>query len=124
MGTVTSPARKEIDGATLVRFQMLPLDFKEMITLKNLYLGLKDQLPWKRFFHNFFVTGNAKGLFYKRSHINANGKPKVMYNTKKTANKSAEKLGEKHGTHFSNYKCIYCNGYHLGKNREKKEKKG
>ena len=56
MGTVTSPARKEIDGATLVRFQMLPLDFKEMITLKNLYLGLKDQLPWKRFFHNFFVS--------------------------------------------------------------------
>ena len=100
---------------------MLPLKFGIMITIRNLYLGLKDQLPWKRFYYNFFVTGNAKGLFYKRSHFNANGKSKVMYNTKKTATKSAAKLSEKHGVHFSNYKCIYCNGYHLGKNKDNKK---
>jgi hypothetical protein len=90
------------------------------MTLRNLYLGLKDQLPWKRFYRNFFITGNAKGLFYKRSHFTANGKSKVMYNTKKTADKVAKKMSEKHDTHFSNYKCIYCDGYHLGKNRDNK----
>ena len=31
--------------------------------LKNLYLGIKDQGPFKRFFRNFFITGNARGLF-------------------------------------------------------------
>jgi len=91
-----------------------------MITIRNLYLGLKGQLPWKRFYRNFFVTGNAWGMFYKRSHMNANGKAKIMYNTKKTAEKSARKMSEKHGKHFSYYKCIFCDGYHLGKNRDNK----
>ena len=88
--------------------------------LRNLYLGLKDQLPWKRLFRNLFITGNMKGLFYKRSHFNANGNPKVMYNTKKTATKVAKKMSEKHGSYFSNYKCIFCDGYHIGKNRDNK----
>lgn len=95
--------------------------FKErvMVTFRNLYLGLKDQLPFKRFFKNFFVTRNAWGLFHKNSHISyGSGKPKVMYNTKKTAEKSAEAMGKKHNCYFSNYKCIYCDGYHIGRNRD------
>ncbi len=40
-----------------------------------------------------------------------------MYNTKKTAIKSANSMAKKKGVHFSNYKCLYCNGYHIGKNR-------
>ena len=90
-----------------------------MVTFRNLYLGLKDQLPFKRFFKNFFVTRNAWGLFHKNSHISyGSGKPKVMYNTKKTAEKSAESMMKKHGGYFSNYKCIYCDGYHIGRNRD------
>ena len=84
-------------------------------------MALKDQLPWKRFYRNFFITGNAKGLFYKRSHFREDGQAKVMYNTKKTANVVAGKMSEKHDVHFSNYKCMYCDGYHLGKNRENKK---
>ena len=34
--------------------------------------------------------------------------------------KSADKMGQKHNTHFSVYKCLYCDGYHIGKNRENK----
>jgi len=30
-----------------------------MIKLKNLYLALKEQGPFKRAFHNFIITGNA-----------------------------------------------------------------
>ena len=32
----------------------------------------------------------------------------------------AKKKAKKKGVHFSNYKCIYCDKYHLGKNRENK----
>jgi hypothetical protein len=89
--------------------------------LKNLFIALKEQGPLKRAFKNFFITGNAWGLFHINSHIRQDTrKPKVMYNTKETALKSAESMGKKRNTHFSTYKCIYCDGYHIGKNRENK----
>jgi len=89
-----------------------------MIKLKNVILALKDQLPLKRFVRNFFITRNAWGLFHKNSHISyGSGKSKVMYNTKETAIKSAEAMSKKHGCYFSNYKCIYCDGYHIGRNK-------
>jgi len=44
----------------------------------------------------------------------------VVYNSKATALKSAEALGKKRNVHFSVYKCAYCDGYHLGRNRENK----
>ena len=92
-----------------------------MIKLKNLYLGLMEQGPWKRAWRNFFVTGNAWGLFSKNSHRRADtGKEKVMYNTKETAQKAADSMKKKMDKHFSVYKCIYCDGYHLGKNRDNK----
>lgn len=89
--------------------------------LKNIYLGIKGQLPFKRLFRNFFVTGNAWGMFSINSHINqGNGKLKVMYNTKESAQKAADSMRKKHNKHFSVYKCVFCDGYHLGKNRDNK----
>ncbi len=92
-----------------------------MIKFKNLILALKEQGPLKRAFRNFFITGNAWGLFHKNSHIRQDtGKLKVMYNTKESAKKAAESMKKKREVHFSIYKCIFCDGYHLGKNRENK----
>ena len=88
--------------------------------LKNIILGLKEQFPLKRAWRNFFITGNAWGMFSIRSHQRDDGKLKVMYNSKPTAQKAATSMGKKMGKHFSVYKCIYCDGYHLGKNRENK----
>ena len=89
--------------------------------VRNIILGIKDQGPIKRAWINFVITDNAWGLFHKNSHFRADtGEAKVMYNTKKTALKSAEALQKKRDTHFSVYKCIYCDGYHLGRNRENK----
>ena len=91
------------------------------IKLKNLILGLKGQLPLKRAFRNFFITGNAWGMFSISSHRRQDtGKDKVMYNTLESAQKAAASLSKKHGKHFSVYKCIFCDGYHLGKNRDNK----
>lgn len=87
--------------------------------IRNIYLALRDQGPLTRFIRNTW-KGHVFGLFHKRSHLTAKGKPKVMYNTKKTAQKSAEAMQKKQGNYFSNYKCLWCDGYHLGKNRENK----
>jgi hypothetical protein len=43
-----------------------------------------------------------------------------MYNTKASAEKAARAMTEKHGVWFSNYKCLHCDGYHVGKNRDNK----
>ena len=89
--------------------------------IKNLWVALKEQGPPKRFFRNFFVTRNAWGMFSMNSHRRADtGKEKVMYNTKKSAQKAADSMKRKHGKHFSVYKCVFCTGYHLGKNRDNK----
>ncbi|AVH85093.1 hypothetical protein RsoM2USA_165 [Ralstonia phage RsoM2USA] len=88
--------------------------------LRNIYLAFKDQLPLSRLIRNIW-KGHVFGLFHKRSHMNANGKPKVMYNTKASATKAAQAMMKKHGVWFSNYKCMRCDGYHLGKNRENKK---
>ena len=90
------------------------------VKIKNLILGIREQGPFKRAFKNFFITGNAWGLFSIRSHKRENGKLKIMYNTKETAFKAVESMEKKMNKHFSVYKCIYCDGYHLGKNRDNK----
>jgi hypothetical protein len=89
--------------------------------LKNIVIALKEQLPLKRFIKNFFITRNAWGMFHKNSHQRSDtGKPKVMYNTRETALKSAISMGKKKGVHFSTYKCVFCDGYHIGRNRDNK----
>ena len=65
--------------------------------LHNLLLALQDQGPPGRFFHNFFITRNAWGLFSKNSHVAAgSGKPKVMYNTKASSLRAADAMKAKH----------------------------
>jgi hypothetical protein len=89
--------------------------------LRNLILARADQGPLKRAFRNFFITGNAWGLFHMNSHVRGDtGEAKVSYNRKVTALKSAEAMSKKRGAHFSTYKCVYCDGYHIGKNRDNK----
>lgn len=43
-----------------------------------------------------------------------------MYNTIKSAKRSAEAMSKKTGKHFSYYKCLFCDGYHIGKNMNNK----
>ena len=89
--------------------------------IKNLIRAIIDQGPPRRAFRNFFITGNAWGLFHINSHMRQDtGKLKVMYNTRESALKAAESMKKKQNKHFSVYKCAYCDGYHLGKNRENK----
>jgi len=91
--------------------------------LKNIYLALKDQGPFKRFVRNFFITRNAWGLFHKNSHRRGdNGKLKVSYNTRASAVKAAESMEKKYEGIFRAYKCVHCDGYHVGKNNFHRQK--
>lgn len=91
------------------------------IKWRNFKIWILDQFHRKTFFRNFFITRNAWGAFSINSHINQHtGQPKVMYNTVETARKSAEAMGKKRDKHFSYYKCLFCDGYHIGKNRDNK----
>ena len=88
---------------------------------KELIRALGFQLRSPHAFRNFLITHNALGVFNVASHINTHsneGQAKVMYNTLATAEKSAQKMGEKHNANFSVYKCAYCKGYHIGRNRD------
>jgi len=91
--------------------------------LRNLYLALKDQGPFKRAFRNFVITRNAWGLFHKNSHRRAdNGKEKVKYNTRKSAVRAAVSMEKKYEGIFRAYKCAHCEGYHVGKNNFRRQK--
>jgi hypothetical protein len=87
--------------------------------LKNIILVFKDQLPIRRMFCNFFITKNALGLFYRNgSHIAGySGKEKVRYNSKASSLRAAENMEKKTGNHFASYKCLFCDGYHIGKTK-------
>lgn len=86
--------------------------------LRNIFLALKYQLPLKRMFRNFVVTRNAWGLFHQNSHIRqGTGKPKVAYNTLASAEKAAASMEKKYEGKFRPYKCVFCDGFHIGKNR-------
>lgn len=90
----------------------------EKIKLKYIPRALWEQGPIERFIRNFFITGNAWGMFSIHSHISKKGNPKVGYNTKKSADKSAKAMQKKTGYHYSVYYCVYCGKYHLGRNRD------
>lgn len=90
--------------------------------IRNILLALKDQLPVTRLIRNLW-KGHVFGLLHRRSHFREDGSSKVMYNTKQSASKAAASMMKKKRTYFSNYKCMWCDGYHLGKNRENKNPK-
>lgn len=88
--------------------------------MRNIILAFKDQMPLSRFLRNF-RKGHILGLFHKNSHYRGDtGQPKIMYNTKASAKRAAEVMTKKRGMYFSNYKCIQCDGFHIGKNSENK----
>ena len=87
-----------------------------IMRLRNIFLALKDQLPLKRLIRNL-RNGRVTGLIHPRTHLRADGAPKIMYNTKASAVKAAEAMAKKTGKAFGNWKCMHCDGYHIGKNR-------
>jgi hypothetical protein len=90
-----------------------------MNIIKNIIPVLIDQGPFSRFLRNL-RKGHLIGIVSKRSHLTSKGAPKVRYNTKASAEKAAASMKKKYGHWYSNYRCLYCGGFHVGKNSENK----
>ena len=94
---------------------------KSKIIFKGLLKAIAFQIKKENAFKNIFITHDAFGIFSENSHRNVHcntGTAKVMHNTYEGAMKHAEKMSKKYGVHFSVYKCAYCTGYHIGRNKE------
>jgi hypothetical protein len=63
------------------------------------------------------VTRTGWGIFNQRSHYRASGKPKVAHRNAAEGWKTALQMQDKHGGEFEAYKCIFCDDYHVGRNR-------
>lgn len=42
----------------------------------------------------------------------------LSYPNKRVAFRAAEAMGKKHGVHFSVYKCVWCDGWHIYNSNE------
>jgi hypothetical protein len=89
------------------------------VRLRNLWLVLLDQLPLRRLLRNAW-RGHLRGILHVRSHVRNDGAPKVAYNTKASAERAAAAMRRRSGdtVWYSNYKCLHCDGYHVGRNRD------
>jgi len=80
---------------------------------RNVAAGIAGQ-SWR----TFLLTGDGWGIFHRRSHFNASGKPKVEHPTKEAADKAVVSMLRRYpDAEFESYKCIFCPSYHIGRNR-------
>lgn len=91
--------------------------------IKNLIYAVCEQLLRPQSWRNIFITHDAFGIFSRYSHISrSTGQPKMMYLSRSDAQKVADVMSKKYGIHFSVYKCVWCDGWHIGKNSRNKVK--
>lgn len=81
--------------------------------IKNIVGSIMSQKP---FFKNFIKTKNGFGIFSIKSHQTENGE-KIKFSSKEKALKVATRMSVKTGSTFSVYKCMYCDDWHIGKDR-------
>lgn len=93
--------------------------------IRNLIYAIYDQVARPNAWSNIFITHDSFGIFSRYSHISrGTNQPKVSFPSKADAQKAADAMSKKHGAHFSVYKCIWCDGWHIGKNSKNKYDRG
>lgn len=88
--------------------------------VKNIILAIRDQGPLSRLARNL-AKGHLLGLVSKRSHVREGGSVKIPYSTRPKAEAAAVAMEAKTSHRFSIYKCLYCDGFHIGKNADRQE---
>ena len=86
--------------------------------IKFRYIGmwLKDQMSRSDWFRNMFVHRSAWGAFSIYAHAKrSDGKSKISYKSKAKAEKAAFDMAKRYGYHFTTYKCLFCDGWHVSK---------
>lgn len=92
-----------------------------IISLKAIrlrYIGtwLLDQIRQPGWFDNLVVSRRSWGAFSIYAHRRrSDGRPKVSYSTRESAQKAADSLAKKHKVPFAVYKCLFCKDWHMSK---------
>lgn len=86
-----------------IRYSNLKIWWKELLERENV---------WKQLFDYRMVWGAFSVYSHRRR---SDGKPNITFSTRKKAVKAATEMQLKYGVPFSAYKCLYCNGWHVGK---------
>lgn len=83
---------------------------------KYLVMWLVDQLRQTGWFSRLFIKRDAWFAFLIDSHFDKiDGNEKASFSLRKQAQKKADKLSVAVGTPYFVYKCLYCDGWHVGK---------
>lgn len=83
--------------------------------IKNIKSAILYQIKSKDWVQQIFTKRNAWGIFSKWSHQRKDGKLKQKYNTEASALRASESMERKYGGRFRCYKCLFCDGFHVGK---------
>lgn len=86
------------------------------IKYNNLKIWWSELLEREDFWRQLFNYRMVWGAFSIYSHQRrSNGKANIKYSTRKKACKAATNMQLKYGCSFSAYKCLFCDGWHVGK---------
>lgn len=89
----------------------------------NILKALKSELPLKKILYKLFISqeiqATIKMRLHIRSHINFNQMNKIYYDNIDKANDRAKLLSNWNKKNFVAYKCLFCNGFHIGENKWK-----
>ena len=92
--------------------------FRQLTRIKysNLHIWWKELLQRKDFWKLIFNYRLVWGAFNIHSHQRrSDRKTNITYSTRKKADKAAMNMQVKYDIPFSAYKCLFCDGWHVGK---------
>jgi hypothetical protein len=82
---------------------------------KNVKSAIIYQFRKPDWFKQWVIKRNAWGIFSKHSHTKKDGVEKQKYNTEASALRAAEAMQKRYEGKFACYKCMFCDGFHVGK---------
>lgn len=86
------------------------------IKYANLKIWLAELFERKNLWKQLFDYRMVWGAFSIHSHRRrSDGKPNITFSTRMKAVKAASDMQLKYGVPFSAYKCLFCDGWHVGK---------
>lgn len=93
---------------------------KYRIQFRNVWRWFVDQMSHP----STFFEKKSWGVFSEYAHIRRSDRqPKKISDTKERAKSIADFMSKKYGGHYSIYKCIYCDGWHIAKDSTGEESK-
>lgn len=91
------------------------------VKYNNLKIWLKEKVSQPRWYVDLLSYRRFWGAFSVYSHRRrSDGKPNIAYSTRSKAQKAVRSMEKKYGVPFMEYKCLYCDGWHVARSKSRK----